>query len=427
MQARGAECLVLMPHYGEKRNKTYWVDGIKVVCYAEPSDADRSLDMGKRAPIGLEAYRQVLKQEAPDIIHFQELAGGNGLSIFHLKEARKTGAKVVITFHLAGYSCRTGDLMFKQQTLCDGVINEQKCSECFIHYKGYERIKKPLTFVSDLLYKLNFDTSSMPNRLGTSLSFPFLIQKLRNNLIEIADNCDKLVILTRWYFDILVRNGIPASSLAIIRQGLPLKDTGLRMKPPQSTPLRIIFIGRIAPYKGIHLLIEALRTIDPKLVSLHIYGSTTDSSYERTWKIASVSMPNVKWMGQLAQAEVIPTISRYHVLCLPSTFSEMSPLVIQEAYAAGIPVIASNTYGNAEQVKHERSGLLFEFNNADDLRSQILRLIEEPDLIGKLRDQIRPPRSFEQVGKEYMDVYRSLFDPVQPPESSHSEQIILEK
>jgi glycosyltransferase involved in cell wall biosynthesis len=88
----------------------------------------------------------------------------------------------------------------------------------------------------------------------------------------------------------------------------------------------------------------------------------------------------------------------------------MSPLVIQEAFAAGIPVIASNVYGNAEQISHNHNGLLFEFNNVYELHEQILRFINEPLLLQDLRKNIKPPRSFNDVGKEYLDLYKNLLN-----------------
>ena len=57
----------------------------------------------------------------------------------------------------------------------------------------------------------------------------------------------------------------------------------------------------------------------------------------------------------------------YDLLCVPSLSSEMSPLVIQEAFAAGIPVLASRGYGNIEQIRHGENGLVFNFNSADSL------------------------------------------------------------
>lgn len=412
MQQKGITCLVLIPNYDKEVNAVYSYDGIKVIRYAEPSVVDRSLKMGKRPAEGLQAFSRVLKEEQPDIVHFQELAGSSGLSLYHVKAAKATGAKIVMTFHLAGYSCRTGDLMYKSKELCDGVIDEKRCSLCFIHKKGYEKYSAPLWAISEQLYKWNWDSSEVRNKLGTALSIPFLIKKLRKNLEEISEVCDQLVILTNWYHKVLKANGIPEKKMKVILQGLPLKDTFAGSQSVFTAyPLRLMFIGRISHFKGVHLLVAACRLIDPLKLSIHIYGSSMDTGYEMQCKIDSVSMPNLKWMGQLEQSQVIPTMQQYHALCLPSTFSEMSPLVIQEAFAAGIPVIASNIYGNAEQVHHEVNGLLFEFNNATDLAAQIQRLVDNPEMLAQLQQRVTPSRSFKQVGDEYWELYNELILP----------------
>jgi glycosyltransferase involved in cell wall biosynthesis len=88
----------------------------------------------------------------------------------------------------------------------------------------------------------------------------------------------------------------------------------------------------------------------------------------------------------------------------------MSPLVIQEAFAAGIPVIASNVYGNEEQIRHNMNGLLFDFNNVNDLRRQIIRCIKEPSLLQDLAKNIKSPRSFKEVGGEYLTLYKNLLN-----------------
>ena len=121
-------------------------------------------------------------------------------------------------------------------------------------------------------------------------------------------------------------------------------------------------------------------------------------------------MSNVFWKGKLIQEEVVSTLNRHDMLCLCSTFSEMSPLVIQEAFAAGIPVLASNVCGNAEQIQHNHNGLLFQFNNVADLRSKLLQCIEEPSLLENLSKNIKPPRSFDEVGEDYFTLYKSLLD-----------------
>lgn len=97
-------------------------------------------------------------------------------------------------------------------------------------------------------------------------------------------------------------------------------------------------------------------------------------------------------------------------MSLCSTFSEMSPLVIQEAFAARLPVIASNVYGNAEQITHGENGLLFNFNDVEDLRRQILQCINRPALLNAMTKKIAPPRSFKDLASDYLELYKSILN-----------------
>jgi glycosyltransferase involved in cell wall biosynthesis len=86
----------------------------------------------------------------------------------------------------------------------------------------------------------------------------------------------------------------------------------------------------------------------------------------------------------------------------------MSPLVIQEAFAAGIPVIASDVYGNREQIIHGVNGLLFAFRSESDLKKQLQFIIDDPSLIGKMKSQVQAPAGFEEAGMKYEELYKSL-------------------
>ena len=65
-------------------------------------------------------------------------------------------------------------------------------------------------------------------------------------------------------------------------------------------------------------------------------------------------------------------------------------------------------YGNAEHIKHGINGLLFKFNDASDLHFQLNRCLSEKGLLKTLAKNIRIPRSFEKVAKDYMTLYNSL-------------------
>ena len=209
-----------------------------------------------------------------------------------------------------------------------------------------------------------------------------------------------------------MQNGIEENKIELVRQALPYK-----INNPQSPNeikgkmLRLIFIGRIDPLKGLHLLLEVIRDLPEEKVSLDIFGSVTDSNYYNDWKQNTSKNKNICWKGLLSQKDIVSTIQQYHALVLPSTFSEMSPLVIQEAFAAGVPVIGSDVAGISEQIKHLHNGLLFNFNSVPSLKNTILSLIENPSLINDLKSNIVYPPCFETVANMMLEIYKGVFKP----------------
>ena len=79
-----------------------------------------------------------------------------------------------------------------------------------------------------------------------------------------------------------------------------------------------------------------------------------------------------------------------------------------------IPVIASNTGGMAEYVKANKTGLLFEVGNINDLAEKLKHIAENPDLIKKISNNINPDKlvmSIEKNAKELNDLYSTLTRP----------------
>lgn len=411
LQQHGVEVKVVIPYYGKTDSADYVYDGLTVYQFAEPSLVDRALIMGFRVPEGLINFVAYLNEEQPDLVHFHELAGSNGITIHHVQAARNSGAKVIMTFHLAGYTCKTGSLVYKGEALCDGVIDLQKCSTCYLHTRGYSLAAPYLIGASSILHQLSVDASKWDCKIGTALGTVSIISKLKEDLKFLVSQCHYVVSLTDWYEKILLANGIDQSKIKVIEQGIPLDPTNYTSKRKiHEGPLKLIFLGRINKFKGLHILIDAIKDINPLSVQLSVFGNSDDEIYENSLKIGTASNDNISWKGKLNQEDVVKTLKQYDALCLCSTFSEMSPIVIQEAFAAGIPVLASNVYGNAEQIQHNYNGLLFDYNNVDDLKLQLLRCINEEDLLENLTKNIANPKSFRDVGSEYLDLYKSLLN-----------------
>jgi glycosyltransferase involved in cell wall biosynthesis len=412
LQNLGCDSSVLIPNYNSPRSAEYEYDYIRVHQYAEPSVIDRSLITGQRVPDGLKSFSNYIKEQRPDIVHFHEIAGSNGVSVNHFEVAKATGAKVIFTMHLATNSCRTGTLMYEGKTICNGKIDAMRCGYCsLLHQTGNRQKARFLISASKPFYEMGVNTINWQNKLGTALSFPFQIETLRTQLHRIADACDKIIPITAWYSKLLLQEGVPQKKLQVILQALPNPFSGI-LSPTLKTsrPVKLIFIGRIDELKGISLLLEVIQSFSADEVQLDLYGKAPDPVFFEACKAKTKANSNIRWMGNLSQDKVVATVSTYHALVLPSMFSEMSPLVIQEAFAAGTPVIGSNVYGIAEQIKDGVNGMLFDFGSKDSLKSVIRMFIDDKSLREKISNHRTKPRSFAEVGRETFEVYKSVLE-----------------
>lgn len=410
LQANDCMVSVLIPNYESTESVSYVHDGITVFKYAEPSKPDRALITGQKVSDGLVNFKKHLKDEKPDVVHFHEIAGSNGIAVSHLEAAKAIGLKVVFTMHLANATCKTGNLMYRQKHLCDGKIKVLKCADCTLQ-KRMDNFIYPyfVLGVSLPFFLANVNPLKWNNSVGTLLSYPSQIKSLKDRLKRIDKACDAIIPITKWYDQILQLNGISAKKLFPVLQALPLDSTIQQKLPAKITlPIQLAFVGRIDELKGIPILIDVLKQFTEKDVIIDIYGTTSNQEFLSNCKKQTENSGNIRWKGKLQQHEVLPTLVQYHALVLPSIFSEMSPLVIQEAFAAGIPIIGSNVYGIAEQVENNVKGLLFTMGSRNSLKEVIKKIIASPDILMELAANISSPRAFNSVAHETKNVYLSV-------------------
>jgi glycosyltransferase involved in cell wall biosynthesis len=410
LQKKGNNVTIVIPNYNCHLSNEYFYDGLTIRQYAEPNNIDKRLRSGKRPPDGIGAFEKLIKDIEPDIVHVQELAGSSGIGIYHLRLLKKMKVKIIFTMHLARYSCFSGTLMYKNERPCSGLIDIKRCTQCALSKVSNNDISRYILYKASMpLYNLNINTGRINHSFGTALSYPFIVNNLRNSLLEIVDLCEKVVILTDWYKEVLTKNGVPENKICLVKQALPFAVPIEIVKNVQvKTPVKLIFIGRIGPVKGLHLLLEAIQDISEDKITLDIFGAVNDEKYFETWKTKTEAKPNIRWKDLLPQKEVVSTMRQYHALVLPSTVGEMSPLVIQEAFAAGVPVIGSNVAGIAEQIKDRKNGLLFEFNNVLALKNVLLLVLDNPAILDELKENIVSPGSFEIVVDEMIQIYENL-------------------
>lgn len=97
---------------------------------------------------------------------------------------------------------------------------------------------------------------------------------------------------------------------------------------------------------------------------------------------------------------------------VPSVWHENSPLTIQEAQVAGVPVIASDHGGMAELVRDGIDGRLFRLGDSRDLGRVLRELIEQPAELDRLRHNAPSVPSIAQTSAEIVALYRSALERV---------------
>lgn len=410
LQEKGNEVMVVIPAFGSLSNEVYYHNGIRVESYAEPSVKDRLLLQGRRKPDGLLNFIEILKREQPSIVHLHEL-GGAGYGLCHLEEIAKLGISIATTLHIAGYTCSTGQLMYMGTELCNGKIDVRKCTACSLKFNGVSPLRSSaIQSVSSVLFSLGINSLKWNSKLGTMLGQYFAIENLKRRLSAIKAQSKYLFTVANWYKDVLELNGVSEKNLACIKQGIPTNYTSVAIDNPiESQGLRMVFVGRVTKAKGLHLLLLAVKHIGNPLVSIDIFGQEIDAEYVSYCK-SILQSSSVRWKGLLNPTELIATLTSYDALVLPSIICEMSPLVIQEAFAAGIPVIASNVYGNSEQIKDNKNGWIFRYGDAKDLQSIIQNLLDNPRKLLEAKKQLPATIGFPIVAEMYLTYYKKMLE-----------------
>jgi glycosyltransferase involved in cell wall biosynthesis len=179
---------------------------------------------------------------------------------------------------------------------------------------------------------------------------------------------------------------------------------------PLSDCLRVGFMGQIAPHKGVHVAVEAMKLLNGVRVSLDIRGDwQAFPRYAGNVRSAAAGNPRIQCLppfeGEAALALAYDAID---VLVVPSLSYENAPNVILEAFLRRTPVVASNTECLAEIVREGRGGLLFEPGDARGLAAALRRLVDEPGLLARLGRSVPPVRPEAEEVADLEAVYRRV-------------------
>lgn len=409
----GAEAIIAAPG---KEYSAYEHDGINIIRYAvsdKPSDL-RELYGGGDALSALQ-FRRILDEQNPQIVHLHAFT--KGVSLLMVREAKLRGVKVVFTYHTPTVSCQRGTLIRWGQDVCDGKFQLHKCTGCTLHGLGLSKA------TSLMLSRLPAAVGRVAGYAGlsgggwTALRMTELVQLRHSALRALMEEVDGVVALCRWVKELLVLNGVPAEKIMVSPHGLPQKAPSLRANDEplalSSEPLRAAFLGRLDRTKGVDVLVRAMRLASTVRVKLDVYGIAQNpegTAYLKELKSLAGGDPRISFLPPVPSGEVVNLLRSYHILTAPSQWLETGPLVVLEAFDAGIPVLGSNLGGIAELVRHGVDGLLIEPSSALAWSEALRQCDEDRSLLIKMRQNVRPPRRMELVAQEMLNLYQRVLD-----------------
>jgi glycosyltransferase involved in cell wall biosynthesis len=209
--------------------------------------------------------------------------------------------------------------------------------------------------------------------------------------------------------DRYVEWGIPLERIRYFPNGIAA-DLSPISRADDSPVRRFGYIGGFHPYKGLGVLIKAFNQLEELDVTLAIHGraSTPRAEAYAAELQAAVRNPRITFAGAFPPSQLAQVLAELDVLILPSTIYENNPMSILEAFAAGVPVIASNIGGMAELVEHDVNGLQFRAGSADDLAAKIRFANSNPERVRAYRANIVPPRTADEVGEAMEALYDTL-------------------
>lgn len=408
LQEQQVESVIAAP--GE-RNTCYAHQGLIVHRFAVAATiSDLSELYGEGDVQAADAFAEILETEQPDLVHLHAFTRGASLRV--VRAARQRGIPVVFTYHTPTVSCQRGTLLRWGKDVCDGVLKPERCAACALHGAGMPRPLAQAIARAPSRLSRTIQRGNRSGGLGTALRMRELVRMRQAAFRELMCQVNHVIVLSQWTRDLLVRNGVPHSKITLIRHGLTSSAQTAGVSPTDKANdgvLRIAALGRLDPTKGFDTLVRAIRSLPKARLELDIYGVAQGEASERYLRqLARTAKGDarIRFLTPVARESVVTQLEAYHLVAVPSSVVETGPLVVLEAFTAGIPVLGSNLGGIAELVEDEVNGLLVEPSSPQAFAQALSRILEDDEMLARLRRGIRPLRHMEAAADEMVQIYR---------------------
>lgn len=377
-----------------------------------------------------EQFARLLDREQPDLVHMHAFTSAVSLQLVRI--ARVRDIPVVFTYHTPSVSCQRGTLLRWGKAACDGRLDRYLCTQCTLHGLGMNKLSSMV--VGALPPPLGRFLGKQGRQGGpwTALRMSELIALRHDSVRSCWEEVDSIVAVCAWVRDLLMRNGVAAHKITVSRHGLIQRPQGASQRGPNPRThgsLKLAFLGRLDPIKGVDLLVRALRALPRAAIDLDIYGISqgeADDRYRSLLVELASGDRRVSFLEPVPSEQVAEALLNYDMLAVPSQWMETGPLVVLEAFACGLPVLGSDLGGITERVEDGMDGLLVRPHNSVEAWADALEtLVRSPRLVERLTSGVKPPRGMDDVARDMFTVYEGVLasateETIQPPQDGLS-------
>ncbi|HPG29611.1 MAG TPA: glycosyltransferase family 4 protein [bacterium] len=232
-----------------------------------------------------------------------------------------------------------------------------------------------------------------------------------------VSRADCISVLTRYSIEVLNKYGFKFKNYEIIPAGVDISEFNESLEKSgfiNNNKFNLLFAGRLARGKGIDVLLKSMKILDSEKIQIHLNIAGPDfGDFQRLKKMSEELglIDNITFCGKLDRIELVKLFKSSNAFILPSRY-EAFGIVLIEAMAAGIPVIGSNISAIPFVIDNEKTGLLFEPDNSQELADKIKLLINRPDIVSTLVDnaaaKVEREYNWEKVISKYSMLYEKF-------------------
>jgi len=349
--------------------------GHEVVRYTAHNDAVTQLSklsLGLRTSWSRTTYRElraVLQRERPQLVHVHNTLPLLSPAVYYAAAA--AGVPVVQTLHNYRLICPQA-LLLREQRICEDCVGRRVAWPGIVH-ACYRHSRSATSAVVVML--------SVHQLLGTW-----------------TRRVTRYIALTEFMRQKLIAGGFPAEQI-VVKPNFVAQDPGVGDHCGQYA----LFVGRLSPEKGIPTLLRAWEHVGRRM-PLKIAGDGPLRDLARS------SPAGVEWLGRVRHEEALALMKRASILVFPSECYEGFPTTIAEAFATGLPVVASHLGAMAEIVEDRQTGLFFTPGDATDLAAKIELALDRPDELVEMgrraRDEYEANYTAERNYRLLYEIYQ---------------------